>query len=154
MSTKPRTAEARVKKGATRPRIVDVRPAGADHQVVSIQGGRKGLYRRQPCSDCPWRVDATGVFPAEAFAHSAATAYDLSEHSFGCHQSGSDKPATCAGFLLKGADHNLAIRLARMRGDIADDVTDAGVQLHANYRAMAVANGLRDDDPVLAPCRD
>lgn len=26
---------------------------------------------------CPWRVDATGEFPADAFRHSAETAYDM-----------------------------------------------------------------------------
>lgn len=128
-----------------------VRPAGPDHQVVSVKGGGT-RYRRRPCPKCPWRVDAVGEFPAEAFRHSAETAYDMSQRLFSCHDSGVRKPAICAGFLLK-ADHNLAVRLARMRGDITDDVTDGGHELHPNYRAMAVANGVAPEDPVLAPCR-
>lgn len=137
----------------TAPQVIAVRPAGADHQVVTLQGGR-GTYRRKPCSDCPWRVDATGVFPAEAFRHSASTAYDMSDRTFACHQSGGGKPATCAGFLLRGAAHNLAIRLKLIKGEIVGDVVDGGLQLHDSYRAMAIANGVGADEEVLAPCRD
>lgn len=128
------------------------RPAGPEHQVLTLVGG-KGNYRRKPCSDCPWRRDAVGKFPAEAFKHSANTAYDMAEAKFACHQSGSERPATCAGFLLKGAEHNLAVRLARMSGTITDDVDCEGHELHENYRAMAVANGVDPNDPALAPCR-
>jgi Family of unknown function (DUF6283) len=136
-----------------KPRVIETRSAGEEHQVVTVQGG-KGTYRRAPCSDCPWRVDAVGEFPAEAFRHSARTAYDMSESTFACHQSGVKKPAICAGFLLRGADHNLSIRLRRMKGEIADDVADGGVELHDSYRAMAAANGVDADDPILGPCRD
>ena len=135
------------------PKVVEVRPAGADHQVVTVVGGR-GTYRRKPCSDCPWRKDAVGEFPAEAFRHSAATAYDMSDRTFACHQSGKEKPAICAGFLLRGAAHNLTVRLGYMQGRFKDDVSDGGCDLHENYRAMAVANGVAAHDPVLAPCRD
>ena len=135
------------------PKVAETRPAGEAHQVVTLVGGSRG-YRRKPCKTCPWRVDATGEFPAEAFRHSAHTAYDMSDHTFACHQSGQKKPATCAGFLLRGASHNLAVRLAYMQGRIKNDVQAAGVELHPNYRAMAVANGVPEDDPVLARCRD
>lgn len=134
-------------------RIIQERPAGPDHQVVSIAGGSNHRYRRKPCPTCPWRKDAVGEFPAEAFRHSAETAYDMSERTFACHESGSEKPAHCAGFLLRGADHNLSIRLARMRGDIVDDVTDDGRALHESYRDMAIENGVDPEDPVLDPCR-
>lgn len=134
------------------PRIVDVRPAGPEHQVVTVVGG-KGSYRRQPCPKCPWRTDAVGEFPAESFRHSANTAYDMSQHVFSCHDSGTKKPATCAGFLLRGADNNLAVRLAYMSGRLEGDVTDGGCELHDSYRDMAVANGVDPEDPVLKPCR-
>jgi len=136
-----------------KPVVTKVRPAGDNHQVVTVEGGRSG-YRRKPCSDCPWRVDATGEFPAEAFKHSAGTAYDMATHTFACHQSGQKKPAICAGFLLRGADHNLMVRIGYARGRFDDDLSDGGVELHENYRAMAIANGVDPDDPVLAPCRD
>jgi hypothetical protein len=135
------------------PRITQIRPADAHNQVVTVEGG-KGTYRKQPCRKCPWRIDAIGEFPAEAFRHSAATAYDMAETTFGCHESGTRKPAMCAGFLLRGADHNLKVRLAYMRGDLKGDVIDGGIELHANYRAMAIANGVPASDPVLAACRD
>lgn len=131
--------------------VVQVRPAGDDHQVVSVEHGGKS-YRRTPCSDCPWRLDAKGVFPAEAFEHSADTAYDMSSRKFSCHQSGKKKPATCAGFLLKGADHNLAVRLGRIRG-LYNDVTDGGNELHEDYVDMAVANGVNPESPSLRQCR-
>ncbi|ULX53805.1 hypothetical protein A9P79_17810 [Cupriavidus taiwanensis] len=120
------------------PKVTRIRPAGDNHQVVTVEGGR-GLYRKQPCDDCPWRADAVGEFPAEAFRHSAPTAYDMATHTFACHQSGQQKPATCAGFLLRGAEHNLSVRMSRMKGRIKDDVSDGGHELHANYRTMAIA---------------
>lgn len=134
-------------------RITRVRPADANNQVVTVEGG-KGCYRKQPCPKCPWRIDATGEFPAEAFRHSAGTAYDMAEHTFGCHEAGSKKPALCAGFLMRGADHNLTVRLRYIRGELRDDVHDGGHELHKNYRAMAIANGVSADDAALAACRD
>lgn len=74
------------------------------------------------------------------------------QHTFGCHQSGSKKPATCAGFLLRGADHNLAVRLARMRGEMVIS-DEPQIDLHENYKEMAVANGVDEDDPALSHCR-
>lgn len=134
------------------PVVTWVRPAGDGHQVVRVVGG-KGSYRKKPCSDCPWRKDAVGEFPAEAFRHSAHTAYDMAEETFACHQSGVKKPATCAGFLLRGAHHNLSVRLGYMTGKFKGDVTHNGVELHESYRAMAVANGVDPNDPVLTRCR-
>lgn len=134
-------------------RITNVRPADERNQVVTVEGGR-GSYRKRPCAKCPWRVDAIGEFPAEAFRHSAGTAYDMAENTFGCHEAGTEKPATCAGFLLRGADHNLAVRVGFIKGRFKDDVKDGGHALHDSYRAMAVANGVSPDDLVLAACRD
>jgi hypothetical protein len=131
--------------------VIKIRPAGVDHQVVTVEGGQ-GEHCKRPCADCPWRVDATGVFPAEAFRHSANTAYDMAQSTFACHQAGLDKPRVCAGFLLRGADHNMSVRVGYISGRY-HAVEDGGCELHENYRAMAVANGVDEDDPVLAPCR-
>lgn len=141
--------ESKQKKTA---QVVRTRPAGPDHQVVTIEGGRSG-YRRQPCSDCPWRKDAVGEFPPEAFVHSASTAYDMAQSTFACHQSGAAKPAICAGFLLRGADHNLSVRLGYLKGVIDHDVKDGGLALHDGYREMAIANGVDPDHPALKQCR-
>lgn len=132
--------------------VVNIRPAGKDHQVVTVTGGGH-TYRRTPCGGCPWVVANSGSFPPEAFAHSASTAYDMAENRFACHESGASKPATCAGFLLRGADHNLAVRLDKIRGLDYADVEEGARSLHASYRAMAVANGLPADHPALAACR-
>ena len=132
--------------------VLGTAPAGPDHQVVTVEGG--GTYRRTPCAECPWRVDNTGGFPPEAFLHSARTAHDAALTMFACHMSGSDKPATCAGFLLRNADHNLGARLAVSKGDLdPGKVSDGGLALHPDYRTMAVANGVPADAPELVDCR-
>jgi len=134
-------------------KVTQIRPAGDGHQVVTVEGG-KGSYRRKPCKDCPWRLDAIGKFPAEAFRHSANTSFDMSKQTFACHRSGVKKPAVCAGFLLRGAEHNLNVRMGRMTGKYKDDVVDGGTPLHENYRAMAIANGVPAGDQAIHPCRD
>lgn len=108
-------------------------------------------YRGEPCARCPWlRESPVGVFPAEVFRYSARTAYDLATSVFGCHASPKDEPQTCAGFLLRGADHNLSVR---MHGpDKADIHCDR--DLYTDYREMAVANGVDPNDSTLAQCRN
>ncbi|WP_460699106.1 DUF6283 family protein [Nocardia thraciensis] len=119
--------------------------------MVTVQGGDRDDYRQTPCATCPWLRDSPiGMFPPEVFRHSARTAYDLSQHRFGCHTSGSDDPATCAGLLLRGAQHNLAVR---MHGPDTDGIS-CDRPLYDSYREMAIANGVDPDDPMLAPCRD
>lgn len=135
--------------------ITGVRPAGLDHDVLTlVTTGGKFAYRRRVCSGCPWRKDApVGEFPAEAYRHSANVAYDMSDHKFGCHMSGRSNPRTCAGFLIAGAFHNLAVRLALFAGTFDPDKVSTDVELYEDYRAMAVANGVDPNDPVLKGCR-
>ena len=132
--------------------VLHVTPAGENHQVLTLKSGSRS-YRKEPCGGCPWRKDNTGEFPPEAFLASARTAYDMSQHRFSCHESGSSRPATCAGFLLRGADHNLTVRMAYLQGEIQGDVSDGGHELHESYRDMAVANGVNPMDPIIQPCR-
>lgn len=128
---------------------LDLLPAGKCHTVAVVKGG-PGTFRREPCAGCPWRKDQTGVFPPEAFVHSANTAQAASTHTFGCHESGIEKPATCAGFLLRGADRNLAVSIREADGTIdRAHVSDGGHDMHENYRAMATANGVPPADPAL-----
>lgn len=134
-------------------KITNIRLAGDAHQVVTVSGGRKDSYRRAPCLTCPWRKDAVGEFPAEAFRISAHTAYDMAMEIFACHSSGAKKPATCAGFLLRGAAHNLSVRLQYGAQKIGNDLWDGGIELFDDYREMAEANGVDADDPVLRRCR-
>jgi hypothetical protein len=138
---------------AKKARVTDIRLAGSDHQVVSVHCKDTQSYRRKPCAECPWRKDATGIFPAEAFVHSAHTAHDMSQHEFACHASGTSKPATCAGYLLKGSSHNLTTRLKEIKGQSHGDVTDGGCELHESYAAMAIANGVEKNHPSLKDCR-
>jgi hypothetical protein len=136
-----------------RAHVIAVNSAGPNHQVVTVESGN-GKYHHTVCAECPWRLDQTGKFPPEAFRRSADTAYDQSMHQFACHRSGSAKPATCAGFLLRGATHNIGFRLAVITGKIDPDDLRETVPLHPSYRAMAEANGVPPDDPALERCRD
>jgi hypothetical protein len=128
------------------------RAAGSDHQVVTVAVAGSA-YRRRPCGDCPWRTDRAGLFPAEAFRLSANTAYDQSLHRFGCHETTPERSAACAGFLLRGAEDNLAIRMQVAAGLVnLREVGDGGHELWPSYAAMAVGNGVDPDDPALAGC--
>ena len=127
-------------------------PAGPDHQVVTVVGPSKS-FRRTPCNGCPWVCDNAGNFPPEAFVHSARTAYDMAESQFACHESGTHKPTTCAGYLLRGAEHNLAHRLALLRGQEFTGLNEGPRALFDTYRDMAIANGVEPDHPALQPCR-
>jgi hypothetical protein len=131
------------------------RPAGPDFCVVTVAGsGGPFVHCRKPCPECPWRRDAPrGAFPAEAYRLSARTAYDMAESAFSCHMAGSDAPSVCAGFLLRGADHNLSIRLRIIKGEYDPGRVSSDVLLYDDYRAMALANGVAAGDPALKPCR-
>lgn len=133
--------------------IIKTRRADANHAVTTIKGGSGQC--RVPCAECPWRVENVGDFPVEAFRISASTAYDMADHTFGCHTAGIENPKTCAGALLStGAEHNLNVRMRLINGRFTwDDVSAGDAELFADYRSMAVANGVDPDDPVLAGCR-
>jgi hypothetical protein len=99
-------------------------------------------------------VENAGTFPPEAFRHSARTAVDMSQHVFACHESGTAKPTTCAGFLLRGAEHNLSVRLAQFQGKLdLSKVHGDGRELFDRYQDMAVANGVPPGDPSIQDCR-
>lgn len=109
----------------------------------------------RPCANCPWRRDvAPGEFPPERFAALARSAEDMSQVIFTCHKSAEQEPIACAGFLTQGAAHNMSVRLAMMFNELDYRDRSGGCDLHPNYRAMAVANGVAADDPALAKIRD
>lgn len=104
-----------------------------------------------------------GKFPAEAFKHSANTGADGTKilevgfeeamHTFGCHQSGPEKPATCAGYILRGSD-GIGWRLAVVTGKFDPKrVRQGALPLFDSYFDMAVANGVPAADPALDSCR-
>lgn len=135
---------------ADQPCVIGVHDGGDGMWGVTTLKGGGRAFQTQPCPTCPWRRDAqVGTFPPEVFRHSARTAYDLADSVFACHTSGRERPKTCAGFLLRGADHNLSIRMSRV--DYSGVRSD--VPLYDDYRGMAEANGVGVDDPALAPCR-
>lgn len=130
------------------------RMAGKDHAVLTMTGGCGG-YRRKPCEQCPWRVDQTGSFPAEAFRHSARTAHDMASETFACHMAPKGHPSLCAGFLLQNSDNNFAVRLKAHKGEFEREKVGNpdDVELFGSYREMAIANGVPADDPAIARCR-
>lgn len=143
-------------------RVTDVRVAGPDHAVATIEGGA-GSYRREPCAKCPWRKDAVGVFPAEAFRHSGVTGAcetksgaarsDGDAYMFACHSNGAAKPAACAGYILRSRDSVSWARGAALGSFDPAKVHDGGVELFDSYYEMAVANGVSPDDPTIAVCK-
>jgi len=135
----------------------DFRLAGPDHAVVSLvsKGRTVHVCRHEVCAECPWRQDSpVGAFPVEAYRISAATAYDMAQSTFACHMSGKGNPATCAGFLLQQGAHNLSVRMSLIQGRLDLGRLKRTYDLYENYRAMAIANGVDPEDPVLANCRD
>ncbi|MFI6296808.1 DUF6283 family protein [Nonomuraea sp. NPDC050790] len=137
---------------AEKPEVVGVHDGGDGvWGVTSLIGGGDG-HQEHPCAQCPWRRDTpVGRFPAEVFRHSARTTYDLASEVFGCHMAGRDQPKTCAGFLLRGASDNLAIRMRLRRQDFSGVRSE--VELYDDYREMAVANGVDPADCALRSCR-
>ena len=137
--------------------IIDVRPADENHQVVTVHSPSrdKSPHMKRPCLQCPWRKDSpVGAFPAEAYRHSARTAYDMASETFACHMAGVENPKTCAGFLLQGSRHNMTVRLLAFQQEIDfGSLNDGGIELYENYKEMAVANGVDPDDEALRPCR-
>lgn len=110
---------------------------------------------KKPCAECPWRRDVpAGRFPVQKYRELARTAEDMAMSVFSCHKSSVEEPIVCAGYVLRGGAHNLALRLAYIRGDILpDSVTDGGYDLYEDYREMAVANGVAADDACLRHVR-
>lgn len=112
-------------------------------------------YCKRPCAECPWRRDVpVGRFPPERFRALAGTAYDIAGTVFACHKTEGDKTMACAGFILQQGAHNMALRMAIVRAAEPFDVKSEGLPLFPNYRAMAIANGVRENDDSLRMCRD
>jgi hypothetical protein len=108
---------------------------------------------RRPCAECPWRRDVDpGHFPAERFRALARCAEDMSPVLFQCHATTDETPLVCAGFLLQGSAHNLAVRIAHAHDRIVMP-DDGGFPLFEDYIGMAVSNGVDRDDPSLALVR-
>jgi hypothetical protein len=77
----------------------------------------------------------------------------MDEGLFQCHDTTDEVPLTCAGFLERGADHNLTVRMAYIRGRLEPMDRSGGHDLFDDFREMAVANGMDPDHPEMARCR-
>jgi hypothetical protein len=106
-------------------------------------------------ANCPWRLDvAPGEFTVERYIALAPCAYDQSLVIFQCHKSTDEKPVACAGFLSRGANHNLAVRMAYSTGRLTFKDRSGGLALHPHFRSLAAANGVEPNDGALRNCRD
>jgi hypothetical protein len=109
-------------------------------------------YAKKPCDECPWRRDVpTGKFKPQRFRDLAETAYDMAGKIFACHKSPEGREFVCAGYLLQASAHNLTLRMARQSFDVGNPDK---VPLFMTYRRMAIANGVKPNDPALRNCRD
>lgn len=110
--------------------------------------------QRRPCAECPWRRDvAPGQFSPERFIALANTTYDMSMVQFACHKAPGGGEFACAGFLERGAVHNLAVRLAYGGGRYERCDRSGGLELVDDYREMAIRNGVPRSHPALKACR-
>ena len=104
-------------------------------------------YQAKPCAECPWRRDvAPGQFPTKPSRALAETAYDMAQARFACHKSPEGAEFGCAGFVLRGAAHNLGAWLAARARRLWLQDTASPTPQHKSYRAMAIANGVEPDD--------
>jgi hypothetical protein len=111
-------------------------------------------YAPAPCAECPWRTDVPpGRFPPARFIALAKTAYDMALEQFACHKAPDSRAFGCAGFVLRGATHNLGARLSINAQRLDPRAVSSPFPLYCDYREMAVANGVEPDHPALAACR-
>ncbi|ONK13239.1 DUF6283 family protein [Streptomyces sp. MP131-18] len=137
--------------------VVCQRPGDDVWGVTTVEISGRPRARKTVCGGeipCPWRRDAPpGQFPAEVFRISAPTSYDQGTRGFACHGHEAKNPYLCAGWLLRGASDNLMVRRYMADRTLLPPTLTPGMELYDSYRAMAIANGVASDDPVLAPCR-
>lgn len=112
-------------------------------------------HQKRLCVECPWRRSApAGKFSADKYRELATTAEDMSQRVFTCHMTPEHKPNACAGWIQQQGGHNLTIRMALISGAIDLAEIEPVPDLHANYREIAIANGVDDDDPALDKIRN
>ncbi|MFD3798404.1 DUF6283 family protein [Streptomyces californicus] len=133
-------------------KVVAQRAADDIWGVVSLpyDGAPKAVAR--PCGGdepCPWRRDASpGQFPAAAYELSAPTSQPGSPRRFGCHSSTPASPRMCAGWLLRGAEHNAEVQALLATGQLARPDLPDRMELYDSYAEMAATNGALLDTPA------
>ncbi|MFJ4526197.1 DUF6283 family protein [Streptomyces sp. NPDC088810] len=70
---------------------------------------------------------------------------------FGCHSSTAEAPRVCAGWILRGASGNRQVQDLLRSQRMQAPTLPEGVELYDDYAEVAVANGVAEDDPALAP---
>jgi hypothetical protein len=112
-------------------------------------------YQKRLCVECPWRRSTpVGKFSADKYRELAGTAEDMSQRVFTCHMTPEHKPNACAGWIQQQGGHNLTIRMALIGGSLDLSEIEAEPNLYANYREIAIANGVDEDDPALEDIRN
>ncbi|WP_282204250.1 DUF6283 family protein [Kitasatospora fiedleri] len=122
-------------------RVVRRRPGDEQWEVESRTSGGRIAAQPRPCSGekvCPWRLDApTGQFPAAVYEQLCPGNRTAGPRgAFGCHSSGPARTLLCAGWLLAGADGNLAVLAMMDSGALPRLELPADVALYPSYELV------------------
>ncbi len=112
-----------------------VHQAGPDQVAQIVDGDTPIVARHEVCKGCPWRKSNCGNFSPEAFETSKNTCEPDSVNLFMCHESGWEKPAVCAGFIIANPDHR-SIKVLAEAGVIDQTRTHEPEAMYESYEAM------------------
>lgn len=106
-------------------------------RVKQVQAARKD--QRNPCKDCPWRIDApAGHWHKDEFVNIARTCRGDGLRRMGCHNSSPDNPIICMGWVRVEGFDSIGVRLACISGELnpADVNTTTGPDLFNSIQDM------------------
>lgn len=139
--------------------VVEDRDAHDPEAWTTVRAEGEVGYQRRPCPGCPWRRDTpVGRFPADVFDRSRHTSMPKAfgpnwdgrfGTTFGCHESGPERPRDCAGYLAVEGRSSIAVRVAVVTGNLPASALEpqpGWPNLYPSYEAMAQANGCSPTD--------
>lgn len=104
---------------------------------------------RQPCNNCPWRVDAPRQhWDPTHFTSIWRNCQDDGLHVMACHKSSAlpagETPLTCQGWIRVLGMSAIGVRIALLRGSVTIEEVDdrSGPKLFPTFEAMLKANGI------------
>lgn len=101
---------------------------------------------RQPCANCPWRVDAPREhWDPTHFESIWKNCQDDGAHTMGCHKSTPERTVPCQGWIRVMGFESIGVRLLVMtnRVSLAEVDDRSGPRLFASFTAMLRANKIR-----------
>ncbi len=112
-----------------------VHQAGPDQVAKIVDGDTPIVARQEVCKGCPWRKSNCGNFSPEAFEVSKDTCTPGSASLFMCHESGWEKPAICAGFILANGEHR-SVKMLTEHGVIDYTKMSVPEPMYESYETM------------------